>query len=149
MEGARHLRVVLDTNVLLDCWVFDDTAAWPLKAALEARRLVALRSVQTDAELRAVLARPALAVTAVDAEAIVARWCALAALIETVAPWADRLHCSDRDDQKFLDLALSAGAQALFTKDKALLATAGRARTFGLQVLLPAASVRFLQDHAA
>jgi predicted nucleic acid-binding protein len=35
--------------------------------------------------------------------------------------------CSDIDDQKFLDLAYSSGAQVLITKDRALLKLARRA----------------------
>ena len=30
-----HPRAVIDTNVLLDFWVFDDAAARPLRAAVE------------------------------------------------------------------------------------------------------------------
>jgi predicted nucleic acid-binding protein len=50
------------------------------------------------------------------------------------APWS----CRDTDDQKFLDLAFSAPAALLFTKDRALLDLARRARRQGLQILQPA-----------
>ena len=30
-----HPRAVIDTNVLLDFWVFDDAASRPLRAAVE------------------------------------------------------------------------------------------------------------------
>ena len=51
---------------------------------------------------------------------------------------AHRLHCRDRDDQKFIDLAVAVGAQWLFSKDRALLALARPARVHGVQVLSPA-----------
>jgi uncharacterized protein len=141
-------RVVLDTNVFLDCWVFDDPAALPLKVALEARRLIAVRSVATDVELRDVLARPAFALTAASAAALFAQWCARALLFDGLAPAAPAIRCSDPDDQKFLDLALAVRAGVLFTKDKALLATARRARAHGLEVRAPAGaeSVLLFED---
>ena len=65
-------------------------------------------------------------------------WDRLATPVERVfaAPFA----CSDRDDQKFLDLAYTARADWLVTKDKALLKLARRARRDGLKILLPAAA---------
>jgi hypothetical protein len=64
-----------------------------------------------------------------------ADWEALAGLIEAQrpAPWL----CRDPDDQKFLDLAYGAGAQLLFTKDRAVLSLARRARRDGLLILEP------------
>ncbi|KAG0165431.1 hypothetical protein DFQ30_008478 [Apophysomyces sp. BC1015] len=47
--------------------------------------------------------------------------------------------CRDRDDQKFLELALTANAQWLVTKDQALLKMARRiVRDFGFRILAPA-----------
>ena len=40
----QHPRAVIDTNVLLDFWVFDDAAARPLRAAVEDGQVNALRS---------------------------------------------------------------------------------------------------------
>lgn len=141
-------RVVLDTNVFLDCWVFGAAASVPLKAALEARRFVVLRSHETDAELHDVLARPAFGLDAARRATLLAAWHTLALEHPAVAPGCGPLRCTDPDDQKFLDLALAAGAFALFTKDKALLATARRARAFGLLVTAPsgAESVRLVED---
>ena len=46
--------------------------------------------------------------------------------------------CSDPDDQKFIDLALHAGARWLLSHDKAVLRLAAPARRLGLQILPPA-----------
>jgi putative PIN family toxin of toxin-antitoxin system len=142
-------RVVLDTNVILDCWVFDDPGARSLKAALADGLAVAVRSAQTDAELEDVLARSRFGLAEAAQRTLVDRWQAQAIRIEvaTTTP----IRCVDPDDQKFLDLALAAGARALFTKDKALLATAAHARQHGLLVLPPGAagSVLFLEDDVA
>jgi predicted nucleic acid-binding protein len=142
-------RVVLDTNVVLDCWVFDDPAARPLKAALHAGRLQAVRSAATDRELVEVLGRPAFGLGTAERDALIAQWQRIAALVENVP--AAPLHCADPADQKFLDLALAARALALFTKDKALLATAARARAHGVQVVAPGdpASLLLFEDGVA
>lgn len=144
------LRVVLDTNVFLDCWVFGDQAALPLKAALEAHRVVAIRSAATDLELRTVLARPVFALAAAQADALFGQWRARAVPFDGV-PAASAIRCTDPDDQKFLDLAFAAQARVLFTKDKALLATATPARRQGLDVRVPAgsASVLLFEDDAS
>lgn len=149
MSGARVPRVVLDTNVVLDCWVFDDAAARPLKAALETAALRLMRSTATDAELEDVLVRPRFGLSADARRKLLAHWESHATLVDVDAPAPIR--CADPADQKFLDLAFAAHAQVLFTKDKALLATAARARARQLTILEPgaAASVLLLQDDVA
>jgi putative PIN family toxin of toxin-antitoxin system len=129
---------VIDTNVLLDFWVFDDPAARPLRAAVESGQVNALRSGDSVDELTQVIMREKFEL-ATDARFGVLRdWDRLATPVERVfaAPFA----CSDRDDQKFLDLAYSARADWLVTRDKALLKLARRARRDGLKILLPVAA---------
>jgi putative PIN family toxin of toxin-antitoxin system len=133
-----HPRAVIDTNVLLDFWVFDDPAARPLRAAVESGQVNALRSGDSVDELTQVIMREKFEL-ATDARFGVLRdWDRLATPVERVfaAPFA----CSDRDDQKFLDLAYSARADWLVTRDKALLKLARRARRDGLKILLPVAA---------
>ena len=48
-----------------------------------------------------------------------------------------RPQCTDTDDQKFIELALDAGAQWLVTRDRALLKLARRARSLGLTIVTP------------
>jgi putative PIN family toxin of toxin-antitoxin system len=142
-------RVVLDTNAFLDCWVFDDPAARALKAALESGRVRVVRSAATDAELAGVLVRPQFGLAGTVSGALIERWQQLATCIavEMIAP----VRCADPADQMFLDLALAAHADALITKDMALLATATRARLHGLSVVTPhaAGSVLLLEDRVA
>ena len=133
-----HPRAVIDTNVLLDFWVFDDPAARPLRAAVESGQVNALRSGDSVDELTQVIMREKFEL-ATDARFGVLRdWDRLATPVERVfaAPFA----CSDRDDQKFLDLAYSARADWLVTRDKALLKLTRRARRDGLKILLPVAA---------
>jgi putative PIN family toxin of toxin-antitoxin system len=141
--------VVLDTNVILDCWVFDDPDARALKAALASRHIVAVRSVETDAELEDVLVRPRFGLDEVARRAILEQWQSHSTRVEVAG--AAPIRCADPHDQKFLDLALATRASALFTKDKELLATATHAMRYGLIVLTPraAGSVLFLEDDVA
>jgi len=135
---------VLDTNAWLDLYVFDDAPARELRAALEAGRLQAVRSGRTDAELEAVLERPALAARSPAAATALrlAAWRGAARCIDEAAlrpaPWL----CRDRDDQKFLDLAVAARAAWLITKDRALLELDRRTRHAGLRVATPAQYAR-------
>jgi predicted nucleic acid-binding protein len=132
-------RAVLDTNVLLDLWVFDDPGVASLRAALAAGVLIAQRSPATDAELADVLARPQFGLSRNLQQALRTRWNDLAQPIERVfpAPW----QCADPHDQPFLDLAFTARAQWLLTKDKALLRLARRALASGLSIVAPARCV--------
>jgi putative PIN family toxin of toxin-antitoxin system len=142
-------RVVLDTNAFLDCWVLDDPAARPLRAALENGRVGVVRCAATDVELAGVLVRPQFGLETKASGALIERWQQLATWIDVdvVAP----IRCADPADQMFLDLALAAQAHALITKDKALLATATRARLHGLSVVTPqaAGSVLLFEDRVA
>lgn len=132
-----HPRAVIDTNVLLDFWLFDDPAARPLRAAVESGRVNALRSGDTVDELTHVVLRDRFALATDTRFRILRDWDRLATPVERVfpAPFA----CSDPDDQKFLDLAYTARADWLVTKDKALLKLARRARRDGLLILAPSA----------
>jgi putative PIN family toxin of toxin-antitoxin system len=131
---------VIDTNAWLDLFVFRDPQAQPLALALQQRQVRVVRSGRTDAELQAVLLRPVFAARCDDAarEALLNHWTAIATdtLAESIRP--SPLSCRDRDDQKFLDLAFSTDAAWLFTKDRALLDLARKARRAGLLILAPA-----------
>lgn len=132
-----HLpRVVLDTNVLLALWIFTDPAVGPLRTALEAGTLVPVRSAATDAELAEVLARPGLFAVPEDRQAsLLAGWTSESMLMEEVTPAP--CHCRDPLDQKFVDLALSAGASLLITRDKDLLKLQRKVRGAGLTITTP------------
>ena len=58
-------------------------------------------------------------------------------VVRCPSPTRSRLHCSDPDDQCFIDLALAQHARWLITHDRALLRLARRARAFGVEVLTP------------
>ena len=133
-----HPRAVIDTNVLLDFWVFDDPVARPLRSALEHVRINALRSGDSVDELTQVILREKFALATEARFGILREWDRLATPVERVFPAP--LACSDPHDQKFLDLAYTARADWLVTKDKALLKLARRARRDGLLIVGPGAA---------
>jgi putative PIN family toxin of toxin-antitoxin system len=114
--------IVLDTNIVLDVFVFKDPATGPLQQLLSAGRLDWLATPPMRDELARVLAYPhivgKLLFYQLAADDILAGFDAHARLVE-VAPKAG-VTCSDADDQKFIDLAVAHKAR-LLSKDKAVI----------------------------
>lgn len=129
-------RIVIDTNVCLDLFVFRDPRWAALLAALQNRTVEAVTRDDCRTEWLKVLEYRHLPLDSQSRSVAAAEFDALITCIaaETVHPRADvRLPiCSDPDDQKFLELARDADAQMLITKDKALLKLAKRTVRVGL-----------------
>ena len=118
--------IVIDTNVCLDLFVFRDPRWMPLLAALESGRVRAVTRADCRDEYRIVLHYSHLPLDEATRPQAAERF---DALIEVVAPTSRALRlpvCTDRDDQKFLEIARDADADILVTKDKALLKLARR-----------------------
>jgi len=119
--------LVLDTNIVLDAFVFDDPAAQPLKEALRSGSLRWLATQAMRVELVRVLAYPKIVVRLAhcqrSAEQVLAQFDEQAQMVD-VAPAAG-VTCSDPDDQKFIDLAVLHQA-TLLSKDRAVLGLAMR-----------------------
>jgi predicted nucleic acid-binding protein len=140
-DPARARRAVLDTNVLLDLWLFDDPSVRALRAAIEAGAVQALRSGECDAEFADVLGRAQFGLADGQQQQLLQRWAGCSGPIDTVT--AAPLTCVDADDQKFLDAAFSARADWLLTRDKALLRLARRAGAAGLCICTPATAMPY------
>ena len=132
--------IVIDTNVCLDLFVFHDPRWAPLLAALESGELLAVTRADCRDEYLAVLNYPHLPLDESTRAQAAARF---DALLKVVAPSAKHVRlpvCTDRDDQKFLEIARDADADVLVTKDKALLKLARRTAREGLfRIMLPEA----------
>ena len=125
------MKVVLDTNVWLDWLVFDDPAVAPLRAAFEAGRLQVLIDAACEEELASVLGyRFYGEVLPDDKQAACLSECRRIATRVEVSSGQPLPSCRDPDDQKFLQLALGAGVDALITKDAALLSLSHRVLAF-------------------
>ncbi|MGI4845251.1 MAG: putative toxin-antitoxin system toxin component, PIN family [Janthinobacterium lividum] len=124
--------IVIDTNVCLDLFVFRDPRFLPLLAALESGELVAVTRADCRDEYLAVLKYPHLPLDEGSRAEAAQRF---DALLRVVAPDAKHVRlpvCTDRDDQKFLEIARDAEAEVLVTKDKALLKLGRRTAREGL-----------------
>jgi putative PIN family toxin of toxin-antitoxin system len=115
--------VVLDTNVWVDWFIFDDPAIAALKVA---HRNGSIEIVVDEAclqEFDRVLIYPEFALTGSQRSAFLAEVGRRTTRHEnSVAAQANALpRCTDPDDQKFLELARDAKADWLVTRDKALL----------------------------
>lgn len=137
--GASRPALVLDTNVLLDWWVFRDPRVAAVARAVEHGAVRWLACARMRDEFAHQLARPQLARWAPDAAAALAAMDALAEMRPPPAILrpAPAPRCRDPDDQVFVDLALDAGARWLLTQDRDLLALARRGAARGLAILPP------------
>jgi predicted nucleic acid-binding protein len=121
-DPARPVLMVLDTNVVLDLLVFGDAAARPLRAALALGELDWLATPAMRDELECVLGYPhiasRLALGALAAADVLEGFDRQARIVQ--APAKAPVTCSDPDDQKFIDLAVSHRC-LLLSKDAAVL----------------------------
>ena len=125
--------IVLDTNIVLDLFVFNDPAAQPLLQQLESG---ALRWISTPAmrdELARVLAYSqivkSLAHHQIEAGKVLQRFDKHARLL--APPAKAPVTCKDPDDQKFIDLAVAHQAR-LLSKDRAVLCMQKRLVALGV-----------------
>ncbi|MFZ6742652.1 putative toxin-antitoxin system toxin component, PIN family [Undibacterium sp. JH2W] len=126
-------RVVIDTNVCLDLFVFKDPRWSVLLESLSNGQLQALTRTDCRDEWLAVLSYPHLAARHDSAEAVTALFDAHITCVTTVETLTRKLPvCSDKDDQKFLEIARDSQAQVLITKDKALLKLARKMKQAGM-----------------
>lgn len=143
MTAAETVTLVLDTNVVLDLFIYEDPATVPLRTVLAEPQTRWLATAVMREELRRVLAYPQvlkrMAARDLAADAVLAAFDARVQIVD-LAPKAPYT-CKDRDDQQFIDLAVAHRA-ALVSKDKAVLCMAKRLATLGVRVSrawLPAA----------
>jgi putative PIN family toxin of toxin-antitoxin system len=135
MSTATPPTLVIDTNVVLDLYVYEDPATGPLRERLADPQTVWLATAVMREELRRVLDYPQvvrrLAARELDAESVLAAFDGRTRSVESApkAPYT----CKDADDQKFIDLAV-AHAATLLSKDKAVLCMARRLATLGVPV---------------
>lgn len=138
--SARLL--VIDSQSLFDWMVFRNPAcaAWP--AALGGPDWEWIFTSEMKAEFDYVAAKGFGERWPVDDASLAATWARHAREVPVPPPLGARarLHCTDPDDQKFIDLAIAAGAHTLVTRDKALLKLARKSlERHGVRVCKPEA----------
>jgi len=149
---AASTAVVLDTNIVLDLWVFQDPAAAALLQALESGATVWWATTPMRDELARVLDYPHIQKRLLQRQlgpkysnpdlpqrpdSSAADWvlCEFDRLVKVVevAPKAP-ITCKDADDQKFIDLAVAQGC-GLLSKDRAVLCMHKRLEQHGARLL--------------
>ncbi|MQA18875.1 putative toxin-antitoxin system toxin component, PIN family [Rugamonas rivuli] len=139
-EKLTPTRIVIDTNVCLDLFVFKDPRWAALLTALENGTVEAITRSDCRDEYNIVLHYKHLPLDDDSRPLAAARF---DELIKVVAPPESGIRlpvCTDKDDQKFLEVARDANAAILITKDKALLKLARRLAKAGMfKVMVPEA----------
>lgn len=149
MIPAPH-KIILDTNVCLDLFVFHDPRWAPLLAALEAGTVQAVTRADCRDEYLIVLHYSHLPLDDSTRALAAARFDQLITVIDPPVSGVRLPVCTDRDDQKFLELARDAAVDILITKDKALLKLARKTAQAGMfKIMVPEAWLKFFDTTAA
>lgn len=138
--SASPPRIVLDSNVCLDLFAFRAPDLAPLLAAIADGAIEAVTDAACRDEWRRVLTYPQLKLDAEARERSLRdydRWLRVLAH-DPEAQIVALPRCADPDDQKFLELALAAGARWLLSRDHALLVLGRRTARAGLFEILTA-----------
>ena len=139
---AAPRLVVIDSQSLFDWLVFRDPACADWESALSGGEWKWIFTSTMKSEFDFVAARGFGPNYVVPTESVADAWRRLAHEVPVPAPLgaADRICCTDRADQMFIDLAIAAGAHTLVSRDRALLKLRKKAVTkHGLSIVPPAA----------
>jgi uncharacterized protein len=144
------VKLVLDTNVVIDWLVFDDPFLAAFREAVLARQITILTHAPAIEELRRVLAYKALKLDSPRQALVIERYLAQTSPLSDALPLNDAREasgvndvplpkgfprCRDPDDAPFLSLAWRAKADALVSRDNEVLALRRRAMRFGFRIL--------------
>lgn len=139
------MRLVLDTNVVLDWLVFKDKHIAELQRAWDEQRLELITHTPALDELRRVLSYPQFKLPEERQSAVMADYGSRVrvvplpdgATMENLCMPIGFPRCKDCDDDHFIALAYHHRADAVVSKDRAVLDLAKRARKFGVTILSP------------
>jgi len=136
-DSPTKRPVVLDTNIVLDLFVFHDPATPTLQAAMAKGQLQWIATAPMRDELQRVLTYPQVLKSMhhhrILPDQVLAAFDAQVSIV-LVAPKAS-VNCKDPDDQKFIDLAVTHRA-ILLSKDKAVLCMKKRLLARGVVALV-------------
>ena len=129
------MKLVLDTNIVLDLFVFRDEAVRALHHDLANRKVQWLASPPMREELEYVLAYEHICARmnamSVSSQHVLDAFDAHAQIVDA-AP-VSKFTCRDTSDQKFIDLAVAHGAR-LLSKDKHVLALRRKLAAVAIEV---------------
>lgn len=113
--GKKELKVVLDTNVLVSALLFKGELS---KLLFPLKKFILLFSEETLNEFIKVLHYPKFSLTEDEIEYLLQFEILPYSKIVEVTFKFDKEICPNKDDQKFLELAVSAKANYIITGDK-------------------------------
>ena len=147
------MRLVLDTNIVIDMLHFADPHTQVLAERLAHGQWQCFTDTSCLTELERVCAYPEFGLDVAAQQSLLARYQQQSSVCDASGEENYPLpRCRDRDDQKFVDLAVAERATWLVTRDKALLALARQAaRAHALSIVRPdaAALLAALSTHEA
>ena len=143
MSARLPIRLVLDTNVVIDWLAFDDPFMNPLRHGVGDARIQVLTHPPAVEELRRVLAYPQLKLDRTRQQEIFTRYQAQTTIVAMPDGFSTRQlmlpggfpRCRDRDDEPFLALAYHTKADVLASRDNAVFGLKSRAAKFGVTIL--------------
>ena len=116
------MRLVLDTNIVMDMLHFGNVHTRPLKAAIDQGTIECFTDSECLAELERVTGYPAFGLDAEGRSELMRRYRDFVVVCDAEHSEDYNLpRCRDPDDQKFLILATRCHADLLITRDKLLL----------------------------
>lgn len=136
------LRLILDTNIVLDWLVFQDPAMTALQDLVQQQQLEFVTHQPALDELHRVLGYPVLRLSSQRQAEVFAGYQSLTSLVdlpsgidvENLLP--DNFpRCKDPDDQPFIALAFHTQADALVSRDKELLVLSTPAQKFAINII--------------
>jgi putative PIN family toxin of toxin-antitoxin system len=129
------MKLVIDTNIVLDLFVFRDEAVRTLNDDLANRKVQWLATRPMREELACVLSYEhvgaRMSAMNVSSQQVLEAFDTHAQLV--AEPPACPITCRDGDDQKFIDLAVAHGAR-LLSKDKQVLALRRKLARIAIEV---------------
>ena len=117
--GKKKLRVVLDTNILVSSLLFGGELS-ELVSLLKQGKFIFLFSEETLSEFKRVLHYSKFALTKEEIDYLLKQVLPHAEIIKVIYKFNKEI-CRDKDDQKFLELAVSAKADYIVSGDRDLL----------------------------
>lgn len=151
---SARVKLVLDTNVVIDWLVFDDPYMAPLREGVLEGRIVVFTHPPAVDELKRVLAYRQLKLDEARQATILERYLKQTTPFEMPAAFSLKNlmlpggfpRCRDRDDEHFLALAHHAKVDALSSRDNAVYGLKSRAAKFGMTILNVQQLIGWLAD---
>lgn len=126
------IKVVIDTNVCLDLFAFNDPRWIEISNQLKSGGIIAVTKKECREEWLAVLHYPHLPVNDENRHQIENIYDQYIQCEDQTSLPIRLPICTDQDDQKFLEISRDAKVDVLITKDKALLKLAKKLQKIGL-----------------